>query len=487
MSIPSLVQWPTPGVADARAPDPTAPSGASAHPPNVVFQSTLDDFLSHGWSNAAHPLGDGGVQQESATYAEADPAGRAHGGLAREGAEDEEWAALEPAAFPGAHVVTLPFPPQPTVTRAGAAQGEVVGANIEAALSTPLRELAWSAPATLPSNKPDDPLTRDSVALAASSEAWARTASATRLGASTLRACDAPGSTWTVGPIERGPARRTAVSTSVPSRFERAVHEELPAFVRSLSVESVPFAATPRGMRAATVEDRTRDVGGAEIDEALRRVVPQEQPSLPAALRSDYPAPPSTLGELEVIEATEPPAEEPRDVVGAEPSAQAPSTGGLPVQVGPQREDSPLQEAVARFTEEARVSSEARQADVERGVDALTLSRRIVADALLEGGERLRIEAAPEDRSVVLDVRIDNREVAELLTVVRGDLMAQLEGSQIARISVGFQSFDTGAGRDRQGRGDQPSAGRQGEESASPAPAPPRAAVTGNGRVRVVL
>jgi hypothetical protein len=243
-------------------------------------------------------------------------------------------------------------------------------------------------------------------------------------------------------------------------------------------------------MRAATAEEWTRDVGAAELDEALRRVVPQEQPNLPPALRSDYPAPPPTLGEVEVIEPTDPPAEEPRNAAGGEPLAQAPSPGGLPAQVSPLREDSPLQEAVARFTVEARSSSEARearQADVERGVDALTLSRRVVADALLEGGERLRIEAVPEDRSVALDVRIDNREAADLLTLVRGDLVAQLEGAQVARITVGFQSFDAGAGRDRQGRGDPPSAGRQGEESAGPSPAPTRAASTGNGRVRVVL
>jgi hypothetical protein len=526
MSIPSLVQWPTPSTGDPRALDPMAPGSSNARPSSaaMVFQSTLDDFLCNGWSTTAASRG-GDMRTEARISVDGEPTGLAGEGLAGEGlageglageglagdgAETEEWppieAALDSALSYGAHVVTLPFPPPPSPEPVANARGAVTGANIEAALSSPLTELAWSTSAPS-SSKAGTEAAQESVALAASSAFWSASSSnATRLGPSTRRSGEASSAKTPPDGVERrrastqragGPGApqstpRTAVSTLVPSHFERpASLDPLPGFVTSLSVESVPLAATPRGMRAATPEQWVREKGAAELDEALRRSVPEEQPSLPPALRSDRPAPLSPVAETEDLSvAEEGRVEEPLDFTRAAPALEPLGVSGLPVQVSPLREDSPLLEAVARFTEESRQSTEARearQADVERSVDAMTLSRRVVADALLEGGERVRIEAVPEDRSVALDVRLDNRETADLLTLVRGDLMAQLEGSPVTRISVGFQSFDASAGHDRQGRGGHPSAGRQEEGSPSPAPAPLQAAPTGNGRVRVVL
>jgi hypothetical protein len=498
-----------------------------------VFQSTLDDFLCNGWASSSSARPEDAAQANPTTAAhERPPAGPA-------GDEEEVWPPLEPALFGGVHVLTLPFPPAPpasadgtfaapAASSEGGARGQVLGANIEAALSSPLTELAWSAtpPEGSAGGGPEVErgatasretewgagALRESVALltpsvfgggsASSAARLSRTAGTSpeagaASGASHEGAARRRGKTERAGSAGESAARtpvsaaRPPASTAIPSGLERAGHlDTLPGFVTSLSVESVPLAATPRGMRAATAEDRVREVDAAEVDEALRRRVPTEQPSLPPSLRSERPAPPSPV-EGDEVSRKEATLDEPHDVAQGEVPVEPHLA--MPLPVSTLREDSPLQQAVARFTEEARQSSdlrearEARQADVEQSVDAMTLSKRMVADALLEGGERVRIEAVPEDRSVALDVRIDNRDAADFLTLVRGDLMTQLEGSPVARVSVGFQSFDAAGGHDRQGRGGQPSAGRQEEGSASPAPHHQRAVPSGNGRVRVVL
>jgi hypothetical protein len=494
MTIPSLVQWSNglcqtkssegQGAVSAHGVDLGA-IGAVDSSPNgelsMVFQSTLDDFLTSGWSSSA-PMS----RPEDGVASEAPCSARGLSeGIPGSQESIEEWVPPDYALYVGPPV-TLPFPPpaegaeaQPDGGGLGV-QREILGSNIEAALSSPLPPFTWPAPMSVPAPT--------SVAGAASSiplpglRDGSQGAKAEFVGGARF----APRASRSAEPV--GGARFAPRASRSPELVD-----PLPRFVTQILTETVPLAATPKGMRAATPEDRVRDVGAAEVDEALRRVVHREQPSIPPALRSEFPAPMSgasrpdrreggeSVGAPELVPSLDQQVSEPRGGFDAAVPL-APAT------------DSPLRDAVVRFTEEptarpeGREVREARQADVERAVDAMTLSRKMVATAVLEGGERVRIEAVPEERSVALDVRIDNRDAAELLTLVRGDLMAQLEGSAVARVSVGFQTFDTSAGgQDRQGGGGHPSAGRQEEGSPSPAQHAKSSSPTTPGRVRVVL
>lgn len=266
----------------------------------------------------------------------------------------------------------------------------------------------------------------------------------------------------------------------------------MPLGVASLMVESVPLSATPRTMDAAhpvmraDVEeamrraDSTSHISGVRSAERLQAEEPAEGPpsndfsevrvAVEAAVSSERSEKPNTLSAV-----NEAPA-----VLLPEQVFLAPTNEG------------PLREAVLRLVEDAKsgVSQDARevrQRDVDGGVDAMTLSRGIVAHATLQDGERVKVSAVREGAKLDLDVRLDNREAVELLSLVRTDLIHELDNSNLGKVSVGYQAFSGSMNDSRQSRQEAPS--RHSDEAHFDGASAPVAASApaASSRVRVVL
>ena len=266
----------------------------------------------------------------------------------------------------------------------------------------------------------------------------------------------------------------------------------MPLGVASLMVESVPLSATPRTMDAAhpvmraDVEeamrraDSTSHISGVRSSERLQAEEPAEGPpcndlsevrvAVEAAITSERSEKPNALSAV-----NEPPA-----VLLPEQVFLAPTNEG------------PLREAVLRLVEDAKGTAsqdarEVRQRDVDGGVDAMTLSRGIVAHATLQDGERVKVSAVREGAKLDLDVRLDNREAVELLSLVRTDLIHELDNSNLGKVSVGYQAFSGSMNDSRQSRQEAPS--RHSDEARFDGASAPVAASApaASSRVRVVL
>ncbi len=152
-------------------------------------------------------------------------------------------------------------------------------------------------------------------------------------------------------------------------------------------------------------------------------------------------------------------------------------------------EQGPLREAVLRAVERemmgSRDAAEVRQRDVDSGVDSMTLRQGLTARTVLETGDRLEVNVRPEERGMDVRVRVDSREAAELIALVRHDLIADLEGTRLSRVSV---SYDGSLGQpgDRRHEGQRDSRPQRDPESAKQATQSP-VIPTHAGRVRVVL
>jgi hypothetical protein len=260
-----------------------------------------------------------------------------------------------------------------------------------------------------------------------------------------------------------------------------------------MMIEAVPLSATPRTMDAA------HPVMRADVDEAMRRAdsstsvsgVRSAQRLSPAEEPAEGP-PSNDFSEVRVaVEAA----------VSAERSEQPKALSAInevPAPLLPEQvfltptNEGPLREAVLRLVEDAKgaVSQDARevrQRDADAGVDAMTLSRGMVAHATLQDGERVKVSAVREGAKLDLDVRLDNREAVELLSLVRTDLIHELDNANVGKVSVGYQAFSGSMNDSRQSRQEAPS--RHSDEARFDGASTPvtASAPAASSRVRVVL
>lgn len=515
------------------SPTEPAPARDQARGDGTVFQAKLLDFLCHGWADAKGDASDGSQEMRLVT----DDASATLPSPSPEMSEEEDLEKLMPLeAMPFLVDVNDWFASskleaaRPLATSAsGAGPVTVVPTGAPEAGAAASAEVAslmdWNitsspmAASVMPPASADAP--RRSAQPETFAERVARGSSSrpriTPVPLETLKydasAFQASGSAaphaGNAAAHARGVANAAASAVSATARAGAPNHaaqshaarnhaQMNPAIagIASAAFDVIPLAATPRGLSAAIPESSPRKTPISSVDAAgrgtkavTREEIARQVNAIDASSSRDaravepgFEAALAGVGnEIANGDGSKPERTE-------EAAALPAANDVIPSHLLKPAEEGPLREAVLRAVErevKSRDTAEVRQRDVEASVDSMTLRHGVVARTVLETGDRLEVSVRNEERGMDVAVKVDSREAAELIALVRHDLIADLDANRVARVTVSHDA-SLGQSGDRRHEGQRDSRPQRDAEAPyetvqAPA-APPQ-----TGRVRVVL